>query len=543
MRHLLTYALTLLLLCCCTTERQRTAMRQGLDSLNRRNRADQPFTVHEADSFVRFFDRHGTPNDRLLAHYLLGRAYYEHGEAPMALQCYHDALDCADTTAADCDYAQLSRVYAQMAELFYYQGLYRQQLEYDKKSVKFAWLGKDTLAALMNFEQESYAYSQLGLTDSAIFVIEEVARKYEQYGYSSNAAIALGGILHILIDKDELSLAKQYMNEYESKSGLFNICGDVEAGKEFYYSLKGRLYLKECRMDSAEYWFRKEIHGATDLFNQNVAAYGLAKVYEQRNMPDSATKYYAYAYAMNDSVFKQMVTAKVVNMQSMYDYTRQQQMAQHESRRADRVTTLLWLSIALLIIIILTTYIIISKINQYRQSAIKDYRNSLALIEQAQYDIARLHDQEINNNILIAEKEKIIESQQIEIKKFQAKKSNANHAVLEAKLKESSEYRLFLQYSYKGQKPSDEEWRCIHIKMFELFPNFHNLLIAKKHLLNQNEFNSCILMRMHFKPADLMNMLGISSSYSNKIRKSLLQKLFNSEGKAEEFDEKIATVY
>ena len=126
MRQLLTYVLALLLLCCCTTERQRTAMRQGLDSLNRRNRTDQPFTVQEADSFVRFFDRHGTPNDRLLAHYLLGRAYHEHGEAPMALQCYHDALDCADTTAADCDFAQLSRVYAQMANVFLFQGLYSQ---------------------------------------------------------------------------------------------------------------------------------------------------------------------------------------------------------------------------------------------------------------------------------------------------------------------------------------------------------------------------------------------------------------------------------
>jgi len=33
----------------------------------------------------------------------------------MALQYYQQAAECADTTAADCDYAQLSRVYAQMS--------------------------------------------------------------------------------------------------------------------------------------------------------------------------------------------------------------------------------------------------------------------------------------------------------------------------------------------------------------------------------------------------------------------------------------------
>ena len=70
-------------------------------------------------------DLHSHPSGvRLLAHYLLGRAYHDHGEAPMALQCYQDALDCADTLSTDCDYPQLARVYGQMAQIFYEQGLY-----------------------------------------------------------------------------------------------------------------------------------------------------------------------------------------------------------------------------------------------------------------------------------------------------------------------------------------------------------------------------------------------------------------------------------
>jgi len=544
MKQLIAFFLVMLLLTVgCTTEGERVRMRSGLDSLNTLNRTDQPFTVQDVEPYVRFFDDHGTSNDRLLAHYLLGRAYYDHGEAPMALQCYHDAIDCADTTAQDCDYAQLARVYGQMAEIFYYQGLFRRQLAFEKQSVKYAWLAKDTLAALMSYEQESFAYSELGLKDSAIFVIEDVIGKYERYGYSSFAAMASGDILHILIDNGALSLARKYMSIFELKSGLFNTKGDIAKGKEFYYSLKGRLYLKESRIDSAEFWFRKEISQLGDYYNQNAAAYGLANVYERKDIPDSAAKYYAYAYAMNDSAFKLMETEKVGNMQLMYDYTHQQRLAQIESKRADRATNLFGMSIALLIIVTLTTYIAISKINQKRQNAIRDYRNSLSEIQQAQYDIARLHEQEISHNELIAEKERIIDILQIEIKKFQTKNTKANHRDLEMRLKESDEYKLFLNYSYRGLKPSDKEWRCMHIKMFELFPDFHNLLIANNHLLNQNEFNACILVRMHFKPSDLMNMLGISSSYSNKIRKTLLQKLFESVGKAEEFDEKIGAFY
>ena len=118
----------------CVSSGRKAAMRAGLDSINAVNRSGQSFTVAAVKPYVEFFDDHGTPNDRLLAHYLLGLAYYDHGEAPMALQCYQEALDCADTTATDCDYAQLSRVYVQMAEVFYHQGLYRQHLDYYRQA-------------------------------------------------------------------------------------------------------------------------------------------------------------------------------------------------------------------------------------------------------------------------------------------------------------------------------------------------------------------------------------------------------------------------
>ena len=109
MKQLLTIFILLLTLVCCTSEAERSRMRAGLDSINERNRNDQPFTVADVEPFVQFFDDHGTPNDRLLAHYLLGRAYYEAGEAPMALECYQKAAEFADTIREDCDYLHPER--------------------------------------------------------------------------------------------------------------------------------------------------------------------------------------------------------------------------------------------------------------------------------------------------------------------------------------------------------------------------------------------------------------------------------------------------
>lgn len=57
---------------------------------------------------VDYYDDHGTPNQQLMAHYLLGCIYRDRGEAPLALQCYKEAVEKIDTLSNDCDYTTLS---------------------------------------------------------------------------------------------------------------------------------------------------------------------------------------------------------------------------------------------------------------------------------------------------------------------------------------------------------------------------------------------------------------------------------------------------
>ena len=238
MKHLPTIIILLLALTCCTTGADRNRMRAGLDSINERNRNDQPFTVSDVRPYVQFFDDHGTPNDRLLAYYLLGRAYHDHGEAPMALECYQCAIDYADTLSADCDYSQLSRVYSQMAQIFYEQGLYREQLVAEQQSVNQAWKGKDTLAALMSYEQESQAYRNLNMPDSLLYICEHVSQLYRKYGYTCYAASALGYTLSELVHRKEFEKTKRYMQIYESESGFFDSHGNIESNASVIKFLK-----------------------------------------------------------------------------------------------------------------------------------------------------------------------------------------------------------------------------------------------------------------------------------------------------------------
>ena len=514
----------LLVLMGCTTAGERALIRAGLDSINTRNRNDQPFTVQDVDPYVRFFDDHGTPNDQLLAHYLLGRAYYEHGEAPMALQCYHEALDCADTTTQNCDYAQLARVYGQMALVFYQQGLFRQQLELGKQSVKYAWLAKDTLAALMSYEQESFAYSSLGMPDSAIFVIEDVASKYRQYGYPTYAAISLYGIIRTLIQKGELRKAKQYMDIYESKSGLFDAHGNIAHGREIYYNTKGCYYLETGRLDSAEYYFRKELSTGKDFNNQNAAALDIAKLFQKQHQKDSAAKYALYAYAMSDSLYAHKTTQTVERMQAMYDYSRSQELARKEKENAAKEKRRLYFSVSLsLLIIAISAYIIyVMREEKLRQQEL--YRHNLEQLEQTQSEILQLRIHADEYEELLAEKEKLLEQQSAEMQ-MHRQKLLINHSVIEKSIKESDIYQLLLGKQY-GQALSIDELRECRKLVIENLPEFNSLLLSKQYKLNAKDFNVCILFRLGFKSKEISNMLDITQGRVSQICTKVLKEIF-----------------
>lgn len=543
MKRLGYYITLLLVIIGCTTKGKYTMMRSGLDSINMLNRTYQPFTIADVEPYVHFFDIHGTSNDCMLAYYLLGRAYYDHGEAPMALKCYQQAVEHSDTTRDDCDYAQLSRVYAQMGNVFYAQSLYQEHLSHYQQAQRYAWMAKDTLAALSCYEQEAVAYKRLQKPDSALYAYEDIAKYYTQMNRPTDAAITLGGTLKILIESGSYEHAKRNMSIYESASGLFDQQGNIKKGKEIYYYLKGLSYLQEHRLDSAEYWFRKELHDGKDFNNQHAGAKGLAGLYHILHRPDSVAKYYQYAYEMNDSLYTNRTSKEIEQIQGMYNYSRNQGIAQRESERSARFASYLKTGVAVVIILLMLIYIIIYNYRQRIKQTRERYLQCLRQIEEAQADIIQLRNEDSGKEYIIAQKEKQIALLQAELRTYQKRKSRNGQEKQEAVLKASAAYQLFQSLSIKGQQPTEEDWHQLRTVVFSILPGFYQFMLSNSHSLNINEYNACILIRLHFKPADLCHMLNISSAYANKIRKTLLHKLFKKEGKAEDFDEIIVTLF
>ena len=174
---LLALTMVLLLAACGEGHEQ---MLQQLEELERQNRAYETFTSDSlAERLVQYFDRHGDANERMRSHYILGCVYRDLGEAPHAIDCYHNALSYADTTANDCDYNTLMGINGQMAVIFHQQNLPQDEIQAIRQYIHYTQKANpnDTLNSLLAREQLIKPFYLLGEKDTVLHITEETAKQ------------------------------------------------------------------------------------------------------------------------------------------------------------------------------------------------------------------------------------------------------------------------------------------------------------------------------------------------------------------------------
>ena len=111
---------------------------------------------------VAYYDRHGSVKERMLAYYLLGCVYRDLQDAPASLDNYYKAVELADTTSASCDYALLARIHGAMGDLYSVKSSPLMTIKEAKLAAKYAWMAKDTLAAVVAYRNPGGGYFDLG---------------------------------------------------------------------------------------------------------------------------------------------------------------------------------------------------------------------------------------------------------------------------------------------------------------------------------------------------------------------------------------------
>lgn len=492
---------------------------------------------------VDYYDRHGSANERMLANYVLGCVYRDMHEAPMALEYYNKATEQADTTAADCDYGTLYRVYSQMGFLFSKQYLLYQELNAFDKAEKYAYLAKDTFNAIVNYQNQGKVYDFLGKKDSVIAINLLAAKLFKKHGNDYAAAIAFGCNYNYYIEKKDSINAKKAFEAYNSTGYEGN--SNYEDAKAYVLYQKGTYYLFVNKQDSAYDNLSLSFKMCKSYSIKAATTKALAQYYAKVNQPAMAMKYALQSSEYNDSDLIGARKTQLQQVQAMYDYSRNQEIAKNAEQKAERSTRMNYMIVlSCLMLFLLLSYI-------YRkQIAIKKKKIAVSklLYEDSLLKLKRLQDERAilvaeNDNKLaqvIMEKENTISKLKAEITHIQERYSLSSVSDADLILKDSSIYKKikFIEVHPK-EKMCEEDWKVLADTIEEVVPNFIPVL---KNKLNDKDYQICLLVRLGFSTSLVARLLGLSDAAISKSRKTMLKKICRKEGKPKEFDEYILQI-
>ena len=481
------YCLLVIVLSSCSGDGSQ--IRAQLEELERQNRADSVMTNDSlAERLVKYFDLHGTPNERMRAHYILGRTYADMGEAPAALEAYLEAADCADT-------------------------------------VYYARKAKDTLIAIECYAQKANAYKWLKMPDSVICIREEASNMYASIGNKKRSATTLGETITSSLDCNDLTRARHFAYIYETYSGLFDETGRIQKGREIYYYIKGRYYLANHQLDSAEYLFRRLQREGYTLNHQIAACKGLQELYETLKIPDSIAKYANLGYQLNDSAYSLSEMESLQRLKASYNYNRNKLLAEQKTSEAREATiSLIIISILSVIILLVASYLIYR--NRRKQQRLQEaYESAVDKREDLlkELEALRAHDYDT----LISQKEDKIKEQNQTIAELEGRSGKVSLR----DFKESKIVKTFAeksQFSKDHPVPNQAEWDMLEQQFRKDMPGLCRLFEDKG--LSDLEFRTCVLLLLDYDEGTIAGLTQSSSQTINSAKVRANQKLFNEKG-------------
>jgi len=446
------------------------------------------------EEVVDYYDRNGSPNDQVLAHYLHGCISRDLNDAPKALERYMEAVAHADTTTSDCDYSTLHRVYGQMAKIFSLQNLPKEEILSLEKAGYYSLKAGDIRNYIRYIELHVRPYYELDDT-AAIFETTFRARDlYLKNGFPQDAASVYPSAIFIRLKQGRYDEAHAMMEDFERHSGLFTN-GEIEPRRRQYEYFRGMYFEGVNQLDSAEYHYRK----ALAYGFQFEGCKGLLSLYSTKGNLDSVKKYAPlYVQSVDEAAAKQQTEA-VLKMKSLYDYSQSKKEADNQKRKAERWKLILFM---VLLMALCGFFVLRNRKNKIVNKKIQEIellQNTIALMEEGKDSPNDRLDEFEESDIVNRLRQKA------------GKKENANVAEL-GELRNTAAKHL---------------------------PAFIQALDNTDYELQNHEILLCILIKVGFRPSEIAILMNMTPQNISNLRARLNKKMFQTEKGAKDFDDKI----
>ena len=488
---------------------------------------------------VDYYDTYGTANERMTARYMLGCAYRDMEDAPAALKYFNLATDIAEQDRSNCNPTTLMKIHSQMG------GLYQNVGAYDMA------LSEDSIA--------EHIARQIGDTTSFIHLMWTQACSLESMNQNARAKDLLDSITVILTDNNlteepvliypmmidsywknkDTNKAEQLLLEYERKTGMSPHCPDEEVADMAYFYRKGRSYLAKTLPDSAKLMFDRLCHLAqsTDMRLAEryrlleASYYGLKESYIQKHQLDSAIKYADLYCQVSDTMSQTHDYEQLLRLQSLYNYTKAQEIA---FKSQEKVTFFKYLLILLSLLVFILVSIAYSRYQKRmlieRHKLIQINTKYKLILQNLDKSTKELHDVRTDYNRFIDEKQDEIQKLQQTLLIYQNDAANIEERVDERTFLENKEVKHLHNLAIVGKSATPNELAAIRAIAKSSIPNLYRLITAPEYELKDYEIDVCILMRMQFVPTEIAILKHYSMQRVTNIKSSINNKLFGAQG-------------
>ena len=498
-------------------------MRHSLLTLKAQNKADVTFTSDSiAKVLVDYFDSHGTTNERMQAHYLLGRAYSDMGEAPRAVSSYQDAIDAADTTAIDCDFYTLDCVYSQMATVFYRQLLLTNEIEARKKASYYAFRANKPMWGIYNIDMIAGTYILMNKKDSAEIILKSVLEQYRKYGYTQEALRSSRTLMHLYTDSPQrLAEAKVLMDQFEAKSELFDEHHELPPSQRQYYNYKGKYYEGINMLDSAEFYYRKIYRNGMSYVAQDPMYRGLLSIFIKRHQADSIAKYAQLYGEANDSSIAKRDQELTAQMASLYNYNRYQKEAlENENKALEAQNRFLYLCIFFVLGLLILAYIG-KRFLKWRREKLLELKSRSQVVEMLQNEVSQ-HEREKTQ---MAEEKTLLAQENHTLKEEIGQMRVREHVIASENLSDEPIVKQINELAQKPRTMTQEEWRLLTKVFARYCPELLNDL--RLHNANRVMTRVCMLSALNVRHNEQAALLDMTKQEVTNAKTAINQKLFN----------------
>ena len=235
-------------------------------------------------------------------------------------------------------------------------------------------------------------------------------------------------------------------------------------------------------------------------------------------------------------------------MKSLYNYSVEQEIAQKKSTENQRLKIII-LGAAFLLVLTLLALIVVYHLhyrrNKQKALEISDLKyklqSNLSALRSAEEQLLTLSQEKAEHADQLAEQSREVEMLKENIARYEKRLGELGASRSGMNLSNSP---IVKRLKYCLQQPgkrhvTDEDWQELKDTIEQMYPTFYYVTNAHG-ILSEREYHICLLVKAGFTSSDIEVLTGTTNGTT--IRQRLMKKVFGTEGKAKEFDQKILSI-